>query len=261
MTEEAVPYVVTPVAQAYVPPTEEKKAFLAALAAAQGEFLPIVRSQMARIRMKEEKGGGEYTFKYADLAEVIEKTRPALAKNGLSFRSRLLPHTEPGHVWLQSVLSHAEGHEDISEIAIAIAGDIKLFGGQLTYLRRYMGSLQLGIASEDDADNDGREGGDSSGTQNIGGRTAPAPRPRPQPAAKKAAAPAEPPAEPAAEEQPATDTADAIQPGQAKWIHGKLEAYYSPAEAQKWLEDRGIKVVEAIPAAHFESLKKELVAL
>jgi hypothetical protein len=123
---------------AYVPPTEEKKAFLGALAAAQGAFLPIVRNRQVSIAGKEGKPG--YSFKYAELSEIIEKTRPALSANGLSLRSAILPHTEPGHIWLQSILGHVDGYQDIVEMSIAVAGDIKLFGGQLSYLRRYMAS-------------------------------------------------------------------------------------------------------------------------
>ena len=252
---------------------EQRKAFLAALAAAQGQFQPIVRNRTARIRMKEEKGGGEYTFAYADLAEIIEKTRPALAANGLSWQGRLLPAKEPGHVWLQSVLAHADGYEDVSEICVQVAGDIKLFGGQLSYLRRYMVSIQLGIASEDDDDENGTAAGE--GTRNVaaaGRPPAPAPRQRPQP---RAAAPLPPVGDTSGpmgdvdshagngrDEAPMPAAGATIGAGQVKWLTNKLAAVFTtPAERAAFVEQHAPGVggnLERVTEEQFSVLRREL---
>ena len=213
-TEQATPL--------YVPPSAEKKAFLAALAAAQGEFPPILRERTVRIKQRE---GPEYTFKYAELGTIIAAVRPALAKNGLSLRSRIVPAQAPGFVWLQSVLAHSEGYEDIVELQIQVASDMKLFGGQLTYARRYLGSGQLGIASEDDDDENGTAAG--AGTSNVGtGARPPAPSPAPRPQQR-------PPAEGA--QAPAggvnVDTqAKPITAALAKWLGDQLDSRNLPPE-------------------------------
>jgi hypothetical protein len=150
MTEEVVP----------VPEASPaKKSFLAALAKAQGMFEPIIRARRVIIRPKDSSA---YEFNYAELAEILAKTRPACAANGLSLRSRMLPGATGESVWLQSILAHADGHEDISEISVTLGADLKQFGGRLTYLRRYLGTCQLGIASEDDVEEDGVEAGEAA---------------------------------------------------------------------------------------------------
>lgn len=248
---------VVPFSPIYVPPTEEKKAFLKAFAAAQGEFLPIVREKQVNIAGKDGKPG--YSFKYAELAVILDACRPALSKNGLSIRSRILPGVEAGTVWLQSILGHAEGYEDISEMLIHIAGDLKQFGGQLTYLRRYVEGPQLGVASEDDIDGNGHgagEGGSDNGA--IGGNgvagtpVASTQRRTPQRAAAKAPAqdampPAPPPPEgtiatkPAAPVQAAAQQAQppAQPPAQAPSPAATDAAASAPAQGQAAEEDAG----------------------
>jgi len=53
----------------------------AALASAQAKFEGIEKKKTARVRMK---SGGEYTYKYADLADVLSSVRKHLGEFGLS---------------------------------------------------------------------------------------------------------------------------------------------------------------------------------
>lgn len=132
-----------------------KCAFNAALAIAQGAFEPIVKNRDVSIQMK---AGGSYRFRYADLEEVLTKTRAGLSKNGLSIRSAVT--TDESGVWLHAVLAHAAGHEDVSSMKLDGGGDIKVFGANITYLRRYMVTAMLGVAADDDADENGQASGE-----------------------------------------------------------------------------------------------------
>ena len=277
MTEETTPVVEAPTIIApapYAPPTEEKKAYLAALAAAQGEFEPILRNRQVVIRGKE--GRSDYSFVYAELGEVLAKTRPACSKNGLSLRSRILPGTADG-VWLQSVLAHAGGYEDVSEVFVSYGDDIKQFGGRLTYMRRFIGSCQLGIASEADTDDDGDGRGEET---SFGNRPPPAPppaaraKPQGKPLAAKPAAlppvqadstPGGPPPGPPQEEDtqaPAGNDEERISEGQAKWLKGKMSAYFDDAQAAAFLAKHGAAGgLAQFPASQFNAARAELMAL
>lgn len=137
-------------------------ALYAALATAQGEFLPIEKNREVTIRMN---GGGSYQFKYADLSEIFSKTRPALSKNGLAIFQTLEP-TGDGKIALVCRLAHKDGGEITSEIRInAQFSDIKALGAQLSYLRRYIVAPMLGVAADDDLDEDGQEAGAFTGAQ------------------------------------------------------------------------------------------------
>jgi hypothetical protein len=152
----------------------------AALAKAQGEFEPISRNREAVIRPKDQSKSA-YTFAYADLAEIISATRPALAANGLSIVQPLVPRD--GALTVVTMLLHEGGATMWTECEApdrAVA-ELKEFGGRYNYLRRYQYQGLLCLASEDDIDSDGEggtgahSGGDAqnsttaSGTANGGG--------------------------------------------------------------------------------------------
>ena len=129
-------------------------ALYAALAKAQGEFQPILKNRSVKIQMKT---GGSYNFRYADLEEITAKTRPALAKNGLA---TVQPIVQRGNgTVLVTKLVHADGGEIISEIQLppSSGGDIKNYGAQVSYLRRYAKTSILDVAADDDLDENGEE--------------------------------------------------------------------------------------------------------
>lgn len=126
----------------------------AALAKAQGEFQPILKNRSVKISMKT---GGSYNFRYADLEEITAKTRPALAKNGLA---TIQPIIQRGNgTVLLTKLVHADGGEIVSEISLppSSGGDIKNYGAQISYLRRYAKTSILDVAADDDLDENGQE--------------------------------------------------------------------------------------------------------
>lgn len=175
---------------------EAAAALMAALAKAQGEFKPIEKNRTVQIATRT---GGSYTFRYADLEEILSKTRPALAANGLAM-IQTIEHGQQGPV-LSCKLMHAAGGVVTSEVMIPsardMAGDPKAFGAAITYYRRYMVTAMLGVAADDDLDEDGQEMHPPQRQQPTGQKPAvsqPQRRqeaPAPAPAAQQASQPAQ----------------------------------------------------------------------
>jgi hypothetical protein len=154
-----------------------------ALAKAQGEFLAIEKNKSVQI--KSEKGS--YSFRYADLEEMIAKTRPALAKHGLSV-VQSIGVSPQGGVFLDTVLMHASGGALSSRLPlpdVGSMGDPKRFGALITYLRRYQYSAILCIAADDDLDDDGEDSRDSSPPPRQQTRSRPEPKAAADGAARK----------------------------------------------------------------------------
>lgn len=133
-----------------------------ALAAAQGKFPPIDRKKSATVPIKDRETGkvkSEYTYKYADLADVISAVRGPLAEQGLAITQSLaieaMPPSDKQQVlavctthlrhcsgqWIRSVLKYPTSEKKIQEL-----------GSTFTYLRRYSLGAVLGIAPEEDDD-------------------------------------------------------------------------------------------------------------
>jgi hypothetical protein len=124
--------------------------------------LPVVqKSKTARVPTK---SGGEYTYTYADLADVTAAAMPLLTKNGLAF-SCVPRATERGYE-LAGVLMHESGER--LDGALPLHGnDPQQLGGALTYHRRYLLGCMLGIVTDDDAD--GRQAQGASRTREWDG--------------------------------------------------------------------------------------------
>ena len=135
---------------------DKMAALYAALARAQGKFLPITKNREVTIRMK---AGGSFRFRYADIEEINAKTRPALASEGLALIQP--PQCDPatGASWIETLLVHKDGGVIKSRLDIkplATYGDPKEFGAAITYLRRYAVGPMLGVAADDDLDENGK---------------------------------------------------------------------------------------------------------
>jgi hypothetical protein len=126
-----------------------------AFAKAQGAFPAIPKNRTVKITTTK---GGAFEFRYADLEGIISATRPALVANGLVLfqTTRML---ETGVTLLVTTLAHSSGDSIVSEYELQPAEkflDTKQFGATITYLRRYAVSAILGVAADDDLDQDGR---------------------------------------------------------------------------------------------------------
>lgn len=125
-----------------------------ALAAAQGEFAPIVRDKTVTVTMK---SGGKYTFSYAPLESILHAVTPALCKHGLSLTQAMVVLDGKDNV--ETTLRHASGQSISNRIPLFVRDDgPQAYGSALTYARRYGVTLLLCISADDDDDGNAAEG-------------------------------------------------------------------------------------------------------
>ncbi|CAM5999030.1 unnamed protein product [Sphagnum balticum] len=92
-----------------------------------------------------------FKSKYADLAEIVKSSRPALTKHGLSV-IQYIEQNEQGSV-LVSMLGHASGQYITSQMPINPAKtDVQSLGSYITYLRRYSYAALVGVVVCDEDD-------------------------------------------------------------------------------------------------------------
>jgi len=87
---------------------------------------------------------------YADLAEVINVSKPALAKFGLSIIQ--MPYVHNGLSGVETTIIHKSGEYISSRLNMPVGGkkDAQAVGSAITYARRYALAGVCGIAQEDD---------------------------------------------------------------------------------------------------------------
>jgi len=118
----------------------------AALAKAQGEY---------KIAEKN-KDNPFFKSSYAGYEDLVEATRPALEKNGLSVNARIV--TREGQKYFQLILGHSSGQYMISEIDVSPPKtDIQSQGSYRSYLLRYAYKELTGVVTSDDPDDDDGE--------------------------------------------------------------------------------------------------------
>ncbi len=126
--------------------SEQLNELFAALAKAQGEMMVAHR-------------GSENPFfktTYAGLKEVVDASRPALSKYGLSVIMRNLPNDE-GVSESLCYLGHSSGQYIVSRMVInPPKSDIQSFGSYMTYIRRYLYMAITGVVTGFD-DDDGEK--------------------------------------------------------------------------------------------------------
>lgn len=128
--------------------SETKAAMFKALAALQAEMPKVVKNKTAKVRMK---AGGEYSYKYADLADVSDAILPCLARHGLAFISRPT-WTADGRFILAYSLVHESGEREDGEYPLPVGLPPQETGSAITYARRYALSSATGIAADEDDD-------------------------------------------------------------------------------------------------------------
>lgn len=119
--------------------SESLKELATALAKAQSEIENAAKNA----------NNPHFKSKYADLAEIINTSRPVLTKHGLSVVQ--LPGMEDGRCTVETILLHSSG-EWLSGLAAAPIqkADPQGIGSAVTYLRRYSLAAVCAIAQEDD---------------------------------------------------------------------------------------------------------------
>lgn len=93
-----------------------------------------------------------FKSKYADLAEILNTTRPVFAAHGLSLSQ--FPGFNGSLASVTTVIAHSSGGY-ISAVASCVPAksDAQGIGSATTYLRRYSAAAAAGIAQEDDDGN------------------------------------------------------------------------------------------------------------
>lgn len=125
-----------------------REAWTTAFLAAQRELPDIPKTKTAKIPTK---NGGEYSYKYADLPDVLSIARPILNKHGLSVSQSVAG--DPNSVAVTTRIYHEAGHvEEFGPLVLPSGGDARAAGSAVTYARRYGLTAALGIASDEDDD-------------------------------------------------------------------------------------------------------------
>jgi hypothetical protein len=121
-----------------------------ALAKAQLKFDPVLKNS----------DNPAYRSKYADLATVIDATRPHLASEGLAIVQ--MPHAvftadDAKMLTLTTMLAHSSGEWMASDLTLPAMMrdrfDAQSVGSAITYARRYALAAMTGVAQEDDDGN------------------------------------------------------------------------------------------------------------
>lgn len=136
-----------------------------ALSSAQGEIKPPNKSREGKVSGTTKAGKDyDYTYKYADLTDVVAAYRPALSKHGLALTHTLRP--ESGHLVLTTTVWHTSNEWVASEYPIAAYDKPQAQGSAITYAKRYNVCALLDIVAEDD--DDGKQAQDSRPAQAAG---------------------------------------------------------------------------------------------
>jgi hypothetical protein len=147
---------------------QSRRAFNQAMAEAQAEMLPVVRSAQNK----------HLGNKYAKLEDIDREMRPIYTRHGFSVRYGSAPSPSEGTIRLTCTVAHAAGYfeENYLDAPLGNPGSqggrtattpVQSVGSAVTYLRRYLLGMVFNIVLADDDD-------DGEGTR----RAAAAPMPR-----------------------------------------------------------------------------------
>ena len=123
--------------------SEENGGLAAALAKFQGEMTSVPKTKTAN--------AGSYSYKYADLGDVVAKAYPIMSRHGLSFSARPTLNGD-GHLVLAYKLMHASGEFEEGEYPLPSNGNPQQMGSAITYARRYTFCAITGAVAEEDDD-------------------------------------------------------------------------------------------------------------
>ncbi len=119
-----------------------------ALSKAQGEIKQPHKSKTATVPMK---SGGQYSYKYADLSDILECVKKPFLNHGLALVQAVT--TKGGGAAISTRLVHASGQWLEEELWMPVGDDRpQTLGSIITYGRRYAAAAMVGIAPDDDDD-------------------------------------------------------------------------------------------------------------
>ncbi len=126
--------------------TTKHDSIAAALAAFQEEVPSIPKGRTAKIQSTK----GSYSYKYADLEDIIKAIRPILAKHDLAITQNAL--SDNGNVGVSTTIHHGAETIESGALLLPAGGTPQSAGSALTYARRYSLSAALSIATNEDDD-------------------------------------------------------------------------------------------------------------
>lgn len=94
---------------------------------------------------------GSYSYDYADIADVVKRTRPVLAEHGLVALTPIHDHGN-GLACTVTLLHASGGRLDFGPFPFPHGKDAQATGSMVTYHRRYALVAALGMAAGDDDD-------------------------------------------------------------------------------------------------------------
>ncbi len=114
-----------------------------ALAKAQAEFTPVNKSKTAK--------GEKFSYKYADLSDILGMVVPVLSKHGIAFTQPIRRDADKTTYVVTRIQLGEEFQEDAG---LPIPSQVRPqeLGTYLTYYRRYSVSSFLGISTDEDTD-------------------------------------------------------------------------------------------------------------
>lgn len=134
--------------------------------------LAKVQGELPEIKKTEKANAGQYSYTYAGLPDILNKTLPVLSQYGLSWSACPTLNSDGTFVLAYS-LRHESGEEISGEYPLPTDGTPQQMGSAQTYARRYSFCAVVGIAPDDDDDGKAAEGATYS-----------RPKPRQQPPAR-----------------------------------------------------------------------------
>jgi hypothetical protein len=129
--------------------TENLNEIAAALAKAQGTMEAAKFNKIVNFSGR--------SYKYADLAAIIDAIRKPLSDNGIGWTQTI--EIRDGGLILATMLLHTSGQALRSEYPLPSSGKPQEMGSATTYAKRYSLAAIVGIAADDDDDADAAEKG------------------------------------------------------------------------------------------------------
>jgi hypothetical protein len=127
---------------------EQTSTLAAALVAALSDLSVVEKNRTAKI---DTKGGGNYSYDYADIGDIVKATRPVLAQHGIVALTPVHEHHDG--LACTVVLLHTSGERlDLGPFPFPHGRDAQATGSMVTYHRRYALISALGIATGEDDD-------------------------------------------------------------------------------------------------------------
>jgi len=109
------------------------------------------QAEMPMIELNKEVKTRTFSYKYADLTEVVRKTRGCLTKHGLSVSQMFFQ--EEGILFIVTRLQHISGQWQQSLVAVTPDENTNQSRGKaITYAKRYAYAAIVGVVADEDED-------------------------------------------------------------------------------------------------------------